>query len=691
MSINLPSYSPTSSFIAPPGSTFTLGISRTKLPTSTSLPSADTNDKSTDQHGGMSGGAVAGLVIGILVVLACIVVGALYLLKRRRKRLMQIGRQHGCPDTYQSRNQPNNNEDDENNTDGNAVEKGFGAISGFFSGVVAKARKATSGNSPSPLSNSTRGVAKHQKERAQSPTQMTGHERMLDRSAYSPTPGMTPASPFQTHRSGVLPPSGSLVLPPLDQSDYMQQQPLLYQQQQPLLCQQQSLQQPTLAQSITTPASQPYSYQPGTGLVSVPVTLPPAHQYHQQQQQQQPQQQQQQQHHHQQHHHQQHHHQQHHHQQQHHQQVFAQPPIQFSPQPYQPAPGAGNYYSAPPMPVSSVPQQSHYQQQVAPPSSSVAVSQARSISPDPTTVFLPGDASRPLLGQGLFKIVPDAEDEEEAKRGAAAAEQPSSSMSPLELNLDGDLISSVITYENQDQRFQALETSRTNTPTHNASASGMGRQGFNDKQELDEEDDDLGCSQQDTPHDIVIVGSDIVLEPLPSEKARAKAKAIADAANASQDAATENDRQHEPLPSTSSSAGRNQAGPAGRGLQRVATIGSVLPTMGTEEYLERTDDKEEYSFGLHGDRRAIAGSSGSMPKVIHPPTMTSLGLSAQGDIVSSAPISSSTTTTTTTATAGSHSVPSPVVEYPNHTPDATSATVPPPLARSTKPSLKNKY
>ncbi|KAG0021447.1 hypothetical protein BGZ80_002364 [Entomortierella chlamydospora] len=652
MSIILPPYITTSSFIAPTASTFTSGISRTKLPTSTSLSSTDTNDKNTDQHGGMSGGAIAGIVIGILVVLVCSVVGAFYLLKRRRKRLMQIGRQHGCPDTYQS----------------------LGAISGFFSGVVAKARKATSGNSPSPLSSSTRGVAKHQKERAQSPTQMTGHERMLDRGAYSPTPGMTPAhrstSPFPTHQSGVLPPSGSLVLPPLDQSDYMQQQPLLYQQQQPLLCQQQPLQQPlqqpTLAQSITTPASQPYSYQPGTGLVSVPLTLPPA---------------------------------QHHHQQHHHQQVYAQPPIQFSPQPYQPAPGAGNFYSAPPMPVTSVPQQLPYQQQVAPgifsappppppPPSSVAVSQARSISPDPTTVFLPGDASRPLLGQGLFKIVPDAEDEEESKRAAAAAEQPSSSIAPLELNLDGDLISSVITYENQDQRFQALETSRTNTPTHNASASGMGRQGFDDKQELDEEDDDLGSSQQDTPHDIVIVGSDIVLEPLPSEKARAKAKAIADAANASQDAATENDRKHEPLPSTSSPASRNQAGPVGRGLQRVATIGSVLPTMGTEEYLERTDDKEEYSFGLHGDRRALAGSSDSMPKVVHPPTMTSLGRGAQGDIVSSAPTSSSTTTT---ATARSHSVPSPVVEHPNHTPDATSAVVPPPLARSTKPGLKNKY
>ncbi|KAF8975402.1 hypothetical protein BGZ46_009147 [Entomortierella lignicola] len=631
------------------------------------------NGNSTFDKGGLSGGAIAGLIIGILVILVCSVFGGLHLLKRRRKRLMQIGRgsQYGYSDpSTRGRYNSSNSNDDEDDTEGNPIENGLGAISGFFSGVVSKARKAASGNS------STRGVAKHQKDRAISPTSYAvGPNRTetpipgMSRSIISPTPRIVSSSPYPTHQSGSLPPSGPLVYPspapvPTNYLQQQQQQPLLYQQPQPLQQQQQlAMQQPAIVQSVTTPASQPYSYQPGTGLVSVPLVLPPEqqqqqqyqqqqlqHQQLQQQQQIQQQQQQIQQ-------------QQLQLQQQHiqQQQMYAQPPSQFPAQSFQPVPVPGNYYTAPPVSVSQQPQfQQQQQHQVAPgafpppPPSSSSV--ARPATPDPTAVFLPGDTSRPLLGQGLFKIVPDAEDKEEAKRVAAAASQPTSSVAPLELNLGGDLISSVIKYENQDQRFQALESSQADTPSHGGSGSNASRQIFNDKQELNDEEG--GAASRN----VVIVGSDIVFEPLPSAKAKAKANAT------DNDTRTSINSNARPESSSSASIKGGQI-EKGSSLQRVATLGTALPTMGTEEYLERTDDKEEYSFGLHGDRRRLAGSSDPTPGIVHPPTMTPLlGQGARGDIVSDTP-------------------PQPVEAA---TPvESPSRTLPPPLVRSTKPNTKN--
>lgn len=279
-------------------------------------------------------------------------------------------------------------------------------------------------------------------------------------------------------------------------------------------------------------------------------------------------------------------------------------------------------------------------------------------TPVSNSIFLPGDSSRPLLGQGLFKIVPDAEDVEEEKLHAEAARQGtnSSTLQSVELTLGGDFLSSVINYENQEQRFESLENqansganSKNNSapssreitvPTvdgpageiqeytrstayHDRSASKKRQstqrgQGAGDKQELD--DDEVPSA----PSPVVIVGSDIVFEPLPSVKAAAAAAAAA-AAGASADS----NPSSPPPPASKSNisdpdAVSSPSLPTGT-LTRMATIGKVLPTMGTEEYLERTDDKEEYSFGLHGDRRDMVGSPPASPAsaIVPPPIVRS--------------------------------------------------------------------
>lgn len=264
---------------------------------------------------------------------------------------------------------------------------------------------------------------------------------------------------------------------------------------------------------------------------------------------------------------------------------------------------------------------------------------------------MPGDSSRPLLGQGLFKIVPDAEDVEEEKLHAAAARQGTNSttLQSVELNLGGDFLSSVINYENQEQRFEALENransganSRDNSgpssreitvPTVDGPASeiqeytrstayhdrsaGKQRQSTQhdhsegDKQELD------GDEMPSAPSPVVIVGSDIVFEPLPSVKAAAAAAA---AAGISADSKTST-HPPEPKSNVPASEAVSSPSPPTSTLTRMATIGKVLPTMGTEEYLERTDDKEEYSYGLHGHRRDTVGSpsASSAPPIVPPP------------------------------------------------------------------------
>lgn len=245
--------------------------------------------------------------------------------------------------------------------------------------------------------------------------------------------------------------------------------------------------------------------------------------------------------------------------------------------------------------------------------------------------------------------MPDAEDVEEEKR-AAAARQGGTDSTPLqsvELNLGGDILSSVINYKNQEQRFEALEhqTNGANSRRNNGlssreitvpivngpageiqeytrtstyddrsaskqSQSAQHVQGEGDKQEL--EDDETSSM----PSPVVIVGSDIVFEPLPSMKAAAAA--VAAAAGVSVDSKA-------PTPPESKSSGTSSEAVSSPSscpstLTRMTNIGRILPTMGTEEYLERTDDKEEYSFGLHGDRRDIVGPpSSSVASPIAPP------------------------------------------------------------------------
>ncbi|KAG0018765.1 hypothetical protein BGZ82_000355 [Podila clonocystis] len=276
--------------------------------------------------------------------------------------------------------------------------------------------------------------------------------------------------------------------------------------------------------------------------------------------------------------------------------------------------------------------------------------------PLPRMIQRTRDSSRPLLGQGLFKIVPDAEDVEEEKLNAAAARQGTNSatLQSVELNLGGDFLSSVINYENQEQWFESLENQANsgansrnnsapssrdinvstvdgtaseiqeytlNTAYHDRCAgkqrqSTQRDQGEGDKQELDDDE------TPSAPSPVVIVGSDIVFEPLPSMKAAA---AAAVAAGVSSDSNSSSPPPPESKSNVSDSNTVSSPSSPTSTLTRMATIGKILPTMGTEEYLERTDDKEEYSFGLHGDRRDTSSSpsASSAPPIAPPPIVRS--------------------------------------------------------------------
>ncbi|KAF9584829.1 hypothetical protein BGW38_005006, partial [Lunasporangiospora selenospora] len=383
----------------------------------------------------------------------------------------------------------------------------------------------------------------------------------------------------------------------------------------------------------------------------------------------------------------------------------------------------------------------------------------RPSTPESVPIFLPGDSSRLLLSQGLYKVVPDAEDVEEARRGveaetvakaigetkatgdnstrtesgkanlgtatsdrdhagASTAMRTSKSQPALDLNLGGDFLSSVINFESQEERFQALNAAKdrsesrdgsgrplesaTPAPSSLGSRTEENRQGEgltakefqeykrepgyhdrlagqksrvvnslylpqdqhqqhqysfdSEKQEFEELEEYEAEDGHDSSNrqEIVIVGSDIVFEPLPSVKAAAKAKAEAEAAESAEAVekaksggnpgaeseplmsvfsvaaatASSSSYQNETTPPTTGSLasidGNSRIGTPSHGsrselgsmrrppamLERKPTmaIGEGLPTIGTEEYLERTDDKEEYSFGLHGDMQSIAGA-----------------------------------------------------------------------------------
>ncbi|KAF9985698.1 hypothetical protein BGZ75_002666 [Mortierella antarctica] len=766
---------------------------------------AATATATAESSEGMSGGAVAGLVVGALVILICSVVGGFLLLKKRRRRLMAAGKRSSYYGDYTASSARTLKRKQDNDDYGSGVKKDRAAgLSDMWSGLRVKAQKVadsitkpSAGAAAAAPPATTPGAAialqplpplqlqqPYQHARAMSPAFVSGSERAV--------------SPAPTHMNGVLPPTGSLHLP---QESYMtpQQQPVLQigyansvysqgsvatgphpvghpaqqqQYQQPYMnYQQPSALVPTPTPTITTPASQPYYYQPGTGLVSVPLVLPHAQQQPFMQQQ----------------------------QYQNQQQMYQQnpqPPApgQFNPQPFQPVPPPAQavnniVYPAPaPVPLAP-PSQHHHHHHQAPPSLQqvpvlfpqpppsldtsvpISVDSPTRATPDAGSIFLPGDATRPLLGQGLFKIVPDAEDEEEAKRALkAGAVNDSSVVPPLDLHLGGDFLSSVIQYQNQEKRFQALEagggTSMVHIPSSNDTAatesstappplppkietaadvvaarlagnsqapateppaSGEFQEyrregGYHDrlagqkdrpknqprylldKEEVMDEKQEVGEIQEDGsrvpssqegqhPSDVVIVGSDIVFEPLPSVKAAAKAAQRASMTGiVDAETSGEVSTHHQ---SSSSATSIVSATPASsvvglvensgqpipgepvspRTPQRGTTIGMALPTIGTEEYLERTDDKEEYSFGLHGDRRTLAGSSGDSTVVMHPPTVTALANEAQGDIVYSKAQEVPTTPLTSAAPAESSS------------PSSSSSLVPPPIARSTKPKL----
>ncbi|KAF9550127.1 hypothetical protein EC957_001613 [Mortierella hygrophila] len=477
------------------------------------------------------------------------------------------------------------------------------------------------------------------------------------------------------------------------------------QQQQPIQMQQvqRSMVSPT---TITTPMIQPYYYQPGTGLVSVPHSLPPAEPYTPQ--------------------------------------PFQPPqPVQVmqavtAPPPVPYAVGNAHY----PVSVASAshmppPSHHHIQQppvayQPPPPAAQVTVpttvaavatpASPRSPTPESGSIFLPGDSSRLLLSQGLFKIVPDAEDEEEAKRAAEAAATTSQGgpnpALPMDLNLGGDFLSSVLNFSNHQgpsntSMFSSIPpgASAVAAPVVNGGAGvGSGAQGghavrqqpgYHDRQAGQKDrpqnrprylvDKEEYVTEQQQQHaqnepssnsrqsgEPVIVGSDIVFEPLPSVKA-----------------ARERSSQNSGLDSTSSSSSSllnnntKQAPTKGsdqpkliRGLSRAPTLGEILPTMGTEEYLERTDDKEEYSARLHGARESsTVASPTSATNVIHPARVGELSKEAQGGIVDiGTPISPNAILPTATVGGAATGVISP--------PRSSTPATPPPLRLSTKPKFK---
>ncbi|KAG0251792.1 hypothetical protein BG011_007365, partial [Mortierella polycephala] len=371
-------------------------------------------------------------------------------------------------------------------------------LSDLWSGFLVKTHKAINGGKSNHAAKARTAIPMQQQYRQYQQQQQQQQPTPLPRVLENGGPGqlirgMIPtygsAHSIQTHMSGSLPPTGPLqippdpysqrqlpsipgagymgqtyvqgaaapmvggqLMPPPQQQQSSQQQSYLAYQPQPLQQQQQTPQ-----QMITAPASQPYYYQPGTGLVSIPQSIPPSppSSYQHQQQQQ-------------------------------------QIPVQYAAQSYQSAtPGGVSNVTCPSQPVSVV--SASHLHQLPPPelqqsdrlsyppasfppllpphvvvdaSSSISITNAKPTTPEIGSIFLPGDISRPLLGQGLFKIVPDAEDEEEAKlamaaAAAAAATEPDLIVQqqqplPLDLNLGGDFLDAVISGGNQDRQLQSV-------------------------------------------------------------------------------------------------------------------------------------------------------------------------------------------------------------------------------------------
>ncbi|KAG0080769.1 hypothetical protein BGZ90_011352 [Linnemannia elongata] len=777
---------------------------RSRKPITSTLSSiipAGTNDSKAEESSGMSGGAVAGLVIGILVLLVCSVVGGFMLLKKRRKRMMGRGQYNGYPDTSSRSRDLKQDDDDDSNM--SKRQGSGGGLRGLVAGVLSKTQSlaAPKGNkpsateeaaaaaSPSPAVTMQQQQAQH--VRAATPAPVPAANWGATASLPPPTPMgnvITPSTPANNGISSNYPSPGDVLisqplhLPPtpqdqqqlnwqqqqvfqqrqmqqhqLQQQQFQQQQQQYQHQQQqqqqhqlqhmpvqgyaalppaiqaPAMTPQHQLQHPSYQQqqqqpvqmqqvqhsvvsptTITTPMAQPYYYQPGTGLVSIPHSVPPAEPYTPQ-------------------------------------------PFQ-PPQPVQvmqavtappPVPYAMNnaHYPAPSVSIASVPHvppppsHQHIQQQpvayqppppttqatVPPTVAAVATSTApRSPTPESGSIFLPGDSSRLLLSQGLFKIVPDAEDEEEAKRSAEAAATTSqagpNSVLSMDLNLGGDFLSSVLSFSNHQgpsntNSFSSIPqgSSAVAAPVVNGGGAGVGagsgsgaqggqavrqQPGYHDRQAGQKDrpknqprylvDKEEYVDEQQQQHvqnepsstsqlssEPVIVGSDIVFEPLPSVKAaRERSNGGLDSTwSSSSSLLNNNTKQAAPTK-------ENSQPKLIRSLSKVPTLGEMLPTMGTEEYLERTDDKEEYSARLHGDRESsTVASPRPMTNVIHPPRVGELSKEAQGGIVDiGTPITPNAILPTTTVEEAAASVISP--------PRSSTPATPPPLRLSTKPKFK---
>lgn len=176
----------------------------------------------------------------------------------------------------------------------------------------------------------------------------------------------------------------------------------------------------------------------------------------------------------------------------------------------------------------------------------------------------------------------------------------------------------------------------------------------------------------------MIVGSDIVFEPLPSVKAareRSSHNRGLDSTSSSSSSLLNSNTKQAPTKES------GQLKPIGS-LSRAPVLGEVLPTMGTEEYLERTDDKEEYSVRLHGARESsTVGSPTPTTNVIHPARMGELSMEAQGGIVDiGTPITPNAILPMSEGEGAAVVVISP--------PRSSTPATPPPLRLSTKPKFK---
>ncbi|KAG0282562.1 hypothetical protein BGZ96_000354 [Linnemannia gamsii] len=688
----------------------------------------------------MSGGAIAGLVIGILFVLVCSVIGGFLLLKKRRKRMMGRGQYNGYPDTSQSRDLKQ--DDDDNNE-----SRRQGGLRGLVTGMLSKTQSLTNPKGNSNKSSATMVAATAAATAAANPSPADAmqqqQQQQQQKAQHAHRQQQKQQQQQQQQQLQHLPAQGYAVLPPAQEpamvpQHQLQHQSIQQQQQQPVQMQQvqRSMVLPT---TITTPTTQPYYYQPGTGLVTVPHPLPQAEPYTHQP----------------------------------FQPVQVAQVVTGAP-PHVPY-GLNNaaHYPAPPVSVTSVShvppppslsqQNQQHQQQLAhqqhiqqqqqpvayqppPPTNqatipataaTVVTSSAatpRSPTPESGSIFLPGDSSRLLLSQGLFKIVPDAEDEEEAKRAAQTTSTFSSQAGPnpalaMDLNLGGDFLSSVLNYSSHQgpsntNTFSSIPQGSTSNvlPAVVAPAAGSGapgqavrqQPGYHDRQAgqkdrpknqpryLVDKEEYVSNQQQHVQNgpssnhqqngEPVIVGSDIVFEPLPSVKAARERSSLNSGLDSTSSSSSSllnnNNSSNNGAREANTKEQRGLAVKPTRGLSRTPTLGEVLPTMGTEEYLERTDDKEEYSARLHGARESSASASSNTAtmNVVHPTKVGELSKEAQGGIVDiGTPITpNAILPTVTVAVEGTPISPTAAVIPPPR----SSAPAPPPLRLSTKPKFK---